>query len=373
MGLFNKGKGERPDDSSKDAEKEAKKAARAEKRSERRAEKRSEKAEKKAEKRAEKAEGKADKAAAKKAAKASSGQTPKGGVKKSEALTKRGAAALARRSFSMTVGGLEEALLKEFPAADAEQWDRTGLTVGERALPVTKVAVALDPTVRAIEEAAAAGANVLLTHHPAFLDAPDAFAPEPSVALSPGAGVWAAVRNQVALMDFHTALDVSPAAARVLPGMLGLRFTGRFAEPAEGSRRKGYGQVCDVPESDGAPETLARLAARCTAVFGRAPRVWGKPDAPVKRAVTTTGSAGATARAALAAGADVIICGELKYHDALELSQAGLAVIELGHDGSELPLVAVLAEACARVGVPDDRIVLLDQTENWCYPEAVRV
>ena len=193
-----------------------------------------------------------------------------------EALSKRGESHLAPRTFNMTIGGLEKALLKEFPAEDAEKWDRTGLLVGERSLPVTRVAVALDATPGAVAAAAEAGANVLLTHHPAFLEAPDGFAPEASALESPGAVVWAAIRNQVALMDFHTALDVSPAAARVLPGMLGLKFTLRFAEPLEGSRRKGYGQICEVPDNDGEPEALARLAARCMAVFGRAPRVWGR-------------------------------------------------------------------------------------------------
>ena len=174
-------------------------------------------------------------------------------------------------------------------------------------------------------------------------------------------------------MDFHTALDVSPAAARVLPGMLSLKFTGRFAEPLEGGRRKGYGQICEVPENDGEPETLGRLAARCTAVFGRAPRVWGDAEAPVRRVVTATGSAGSLADALVACGADAVICGEMKYHTALELAAAGVAVIELGHDVSELPLVAVLVEGLSRAGVPDDAITVIDQSGNWWYPEAVRV
>ncbi|MCI8425015.1 MAG: Nif3-like dinuclear metal center hexameric protein [Adlercreutzia sp.] len=300
------------------------------------------------------------------------GRSEKAAPKK-DALSKRGEAHLAPRPATLTIGDLERALLKAFPAEDAESWDRTGLLVGERSLEVTRVAVALDATPASIAEAAQAGANVLLTHHPAYLAAPDAFAPEPSAALSPGANVWAAIRNRVALMDFHTALDVSPAAARVLPGMLGLKFTGKFAEPLASTRRKGYGQLCEVPDNDGAPETLARLAARCTAVFGRAPRVWGDGEREVRRAVTATGSAGPTGRAALAAGADVLICGEVKYHEALDLSLAGLSVIELGHDASELPLVAVLAEAAAAAGVPGDDIIVLDQSENWWYPEAVRV
>ena len=50
-----------------------------------------------------------------------------------------------------------------------------------------------------------------------------------------------------------------------------------------------------------------------------------------------------------------------------------MAVIELGHDVSELPLAAVLAEALARVGVPAEAVTLVDQSENWWTPEAVRV
>lgn len=294
-------------------------------------------------------------------------------TKEPTALSRRGVQALSKKGPSFSVGTLEAALLKEFPAVDAEEWDRTGLTVGERALAVTKVAVALDPTVSAIREAARQGANVLVTHHPPYLKAPETFEPAPSVAAVSGAGVWAAIQNRVALMNFHTALDVSPQAARMLPGMLGLAFKGQVIEPILTSKRKGYGQVCSVPEAEGAPVTLERLASRCTAVFGRAPRVWGDPAKPVKTAVTATGSAATVGRACLAQGIDCLICGEIKYHEALDLSGARLAVIELGHDVSELPLTAVLADALSRVGIEKDRILMIDQTENWWYPEATRV
>lgn len=289
-----------------------------------------------------------------------------------EALSRRGESALTTRQRSFTVGELEEALLREFPACDAESWDRTGLLVGERALPVTRVAVALDPTVGAIREASGAGAEVLLTHHPAYLEAPASFAPETSPTLSEGAAVWAAIAGRVALMDFHTALDVSPRAARVLPGMMGLLFKGAFVLPAEAAG-KGYGQLCETVGDDGSPQTLGRLAARCTSVFGRQPRVWGAFDTPVRKVVTTTGSCGGVGRASVHAGADCLICGEVKYHEALELSAAGLCVIELGHDVSELPLVAILVDALVRVGFPKEGIIVLDQSGNWAYPEAVRL
>ena len=288
------------------------------------------------------------------------------------ALSKRGPSALSKQAPEWTVGSLEATLLKEFPAADAEEWDRTGITVGERAVPLTKVALALDPTVAAIEEAAARGANVLVTHHPLYLSAPDSFAPEKSVALSPGAGVWAAIRNGVAVMSFHTALDVSPRAARVLPGMLGLDFKGTVVEPVGPSKRKGYGPLSSV-RTEGEPVKLGELAARCTAVFGKQPRVWGDFEKPTRQVVTATGALGPVGRAALAAGADCVICGEVKYHEALDLSQAGMAVIELGHDVSELPLVALLTQTVLKAGVPEERVIVVDQADNWQYPEAIRL
>ena len=169
-------------------------------------------------------------------------------------------------------------------------------------------------------------------------------------------------------MNFHTALDVSARAQRMLPGMLGLSLRG-VVEPKAGCSEKGYGQLCAAAEK----MTLGQLAARCTSVFGRAPRVWGSFDRAVASIVTCTGSAGPTGRAALVAGADVLIAGEVKYHDALDLSQAGMAVIDLGHDTSELPFCGVLAASVRDAGVPDELVAVVSQRNRWSYPEAVRV
>ncbi len=288
-----------------------------------------------------------------------------------DALAKRSSGTLSKQGSQLTVGGLERALSALYPPQDAEEWDRTGLLVGDPAVPVRGVAVALDPTVEAVRAAAKAECNVLLTHHPAFLEPIDSFHPADSVAQDAGALVWAAIREGVALMNFHTALDVSADAQRMLPGMLSLRFV-HVLEPLAGDPAKGYGQVCAVGESDGAL-TLAQLAARCTSVFGRQPRVWGDFSRPLSRIVTTTGSAGGLGRTCLSQRVDCLVAGEVKYHEALALAEAGLAIIDLGHDVSELPFAAVLAAACRRVGVAEDDIKVLDQSDNWTLPESMRM
>ena len=51
---------------------------------------------------------------------------------------------LSKRAGVTTVGALERALLKRFPAATAEAWDRTGLLVGDPADSLRGVAAQLD-------------------------------------------------------------------------------------------------------------------------------------------------------------------------------------------------------------------------------------
>ncbi len=292
---------------------------------------------------------------------------------KSKELSKRDKKELDKQKRRFSVAQLESALLKKFPADDAEDWDVMGLVVGEGALIVNRVAIALDPTVDAIRKAANAGANVLVTHHPPFLSGPMKFAPADSVACNEGAGVWAAIQNRVALMNFHTALDVSEDAQSIIPKMLGLSMTGKLLECIPSSKKKGYGRICEVEKGKSSATTLGQLSARCLSVFGRAPRVWGDMGHGVSNVACVLGSAKGVAGRVLECGIDCLICGELGYHDSLNLSQAGVDIIELGHDTSELPLTAVIAKALADIRFPVDEIVMIDQAHNWSYPEAIRL
>ena len=58
---------------------------------------------------------------------------------------------------------------KRFPPDLAEEWDAPGLAVGNPSSPVKHVHFAVDPTLEVIREAIAAGADMLITHHPLML------------------------------------------------------------------------------------------------------------------------------------------------------------------------------------------------------------
>ncbi len=273
-------------------------------------------------------------------------------------------------NVQMSIAELEHELFRMFPADTAEDWDLNGLRVGNPAEQVKGIAIALDPTVEAIKTAHKSGANVLLTHHPAFLEAPTKIVPESAIgAMGAQTVVWQAVHDDVSLINFHTPLDVSEKASEVLPGMLHLNFQ-NVVEPIN-SDGLGYGQLCTLRKMD-EPMNLGQLAARCVSVFEKQPRVWGDMSAPITNVVTATGSAGDLLEKSVERGYDCIICGEVHYHDALAASNAGLSIIEIGHDTSEIPLCAVLVAAVESLGFKENSLRYVNQAFNWTVPETVR-
>lgn len=230
---------------------------------------------------------------------------------------------------------------------------------------ISKIAVALDATVPAINFAADNKCNVLITHHPAFLEAPDK--------IIDGTNVYEAARNKIALMNFHTALDVHVKGSSLLPKLLNLKM-GNVLCPTDGKSQKkseyGFGRVCQ-PKGVHRNSTLLELSKMCAEVFGRKPRVWGNSNQKLNNIVTTTGSAGKLSdpegvlQAVIDNNIDCIVCGEIGYHDALELKNLGISVIELGHDVSELPLTDAIICELVNIGIRKNDIIQIEQDDNW--------
>ena len=125
------------------------------------------------------------------------------------------------------------------------------------------------------------------------------------------------------------------------------------------------GRLCELPS----PETLGSLASRCGSVLGVTARVWGDPEREVRLVAVGNGSAGSLIARAISLGADVLLAGEVRYHDARAAQEAGLAVIEAGHDATEWPLVGVLASAARDVLPTTVAVAGEDRIISWWTTE----
>jgi dinuclear metal center YbgI/SA1388 family protein len=122
----------------------------------------------------------------------------------------------------------------------------------------------------------------------------------------------------------EVAYDLIPLANQ-LPGV-GLGRVGRLAEPL----------------------TLTAFADQAKAALGcQSVRLVGSPEEVVSKVAVCGGSGAGLIQEAKRHGADVLVTGDIKYHDARQAEELGLALIDAGHFATERLAAEALA---ARLG-----------------------
>jgi dinuclear metal center YbgI/SA1388 family protein len=146
-----------------------------------------------------------------------------------------------------------------FPPKWAESWDAVGLVCGDPAATVNRVHLAVDCVPETVAEAAARGAQLLLTHHPLLLGGVTTVAAD----TPKGALVTALLRSETALFVAHTNADVArPGISDALAECLELTDVDALTEAA-GDRL--YKLIVFVPSA----ETDAMIDALSAAGAGR--------------------------------------------------------------------------------------------------------
>jgi len=246
---------------------------------------------------------------------------------------------------------LIEIIEKTAPLPLMAEWDHSGVQVASARRDIRHLAVCLDPAPEQLRAAAEIGADMVLTHHPLSMR------PEWTGTLN---GYTDALRilysRDMPLYASHTSLDANPFGPSAwLPDELGLtgrillEKTGMFTL-SDGTRAEGgFGCVGDLPSDMPLPALCAKIRSLLPVerMCGVA-RLIGDPSRPVRRVAVCTGSGSSLAEEAAAAGADLYITGDMKYHDALTLHSrhdirspnfCPMAILDVGHFSLEEEMI----------------------------------
>ena len=211
------------------------------------------------------------------------------------------------------------------PTEFAEEWDNIGLLAGRRDKEVRTVYIALDATDAVIEEAVRLGADLLLTHHPLIFKKMSRVNTDDFI----GRRVCELIRNDISYYAMHTNFDVM----------------GMADAAADDISKEGCGRVGELKDSMRV-EALAGLVKEKFHVPNV--RVFGDLDSPVRTVAVMPGSGGGFIQDALAAGADVMITGDVGHHEGIDAVAQGLAVIDAGHYGIEKLFISYMEEFMKR-------------------------
>jgi dinuclear metal center YbgI/SA1388 family protein len=211
---------------------------------------------------------------------------------------------------------------------------------------VAKVAAAVDFSLRTVEGAIAAGANLLIVHHGMF------WSGATPIRGTSYRRLKRLVEHDVAVYASHLPLDRHPALGNnaLLARALGLQPSREFARYKTVAVGVSGESDVETAELIDRARIFAQREGGTVVVAGGA-----APDRRTRRWALCTGAGASsdTVREAIELGADTLIVGEGPHHTAVDADEAGLVVIYAGHYATETLGVRALAQHVAeRFGVP---------------------
>ena len=239
---------------------------------------------------------------------------------------------------SVKIYQVVDALEHYAPLPLQEGYDNAGLQVGlTEAVEVSGALLCLDVTEAVVDEAIRKGCNLIVSHHPLIFRKLARISDENYVQRT----VRKAIKNDITIVSMHTNMDAAKGGVNFkIAEKLGLRNLRFFGGEKEIDGVKGgegvIGEITDETDTlhaDGiaADDLVLMLRERFQAECVQCNQLLRRPI----RKVALCGGAGSfLLDAAIAAGADAFITGEMPYHEFFGHEQE-IQICVIGHYQSE--------------------------------------
>lgn len=186
---------------------------------------------------------------------------------------------------------------------------------------VEKIATGVTASLAFLEAALEWGADAVLVHHGYFWKNE-----APQITGRKYRRLKTLLANDLNLFAYHLPLDSHPELGN--NAQLGAKF-GWIGEQRFGEQDLGW--MATLPM----PITLAHFTAEVEQTLGRTPLVLGDPDWQIRRVAWCTGAAQGFFDAAIDAGADVFLTGEISEQTTHTAAESGVAFLAAGHHATE--------------------------------------
>ena len=223
-----------------------------------------------------------------------------------------------------------QALCRIAPPELQMDFDNSGCQLGRMGREVHRVLLALDATDEVVEEAAACGAELIITHHPLLFSPLSAICDSEPVQRR----VLTLIEHGIALISMHTNLDIAEGGVNdVLIRLLG-------AEPEGVLDSDGCGRIGTLSET----MELKEFLTRCRDTLRVNGLRYCDAGKDVRKIAVMGGSGGGSVEAAAGKGCDTYVTADVKYHQFQRALELGLNLIDADHFCTENPVIPVLAD-----------------------------
>ena len=208
-----------------------------------------------------------------------------------------------------------------------EDFDNVGLMVGDKNKEVKKVLLALDCTLKVIEEAKKENVELIITHHPLIFKRPSSITTD----TLQGKKIIELIKNDISLYSSHTNLDsVENGLNDTIVSILGFDNF-KILDKNKRDDKAGLGRIVSLNESIQLEDLISKIKKSLNINNLRV--VKGKDK--VNKIAIINGSGQDFIGKAVALGADCIITGDTTYHFASDYKEMEISILDVGHFASE--------------------------------------
>lgn len=223
----------------------------------------------------------------------------------------------------MKLSEIAKLIEAEFPQSDAYEWDNVGILFGSKNKEVKKALLSLDVNLAVIKEAIENKVDLIISHHPILFGGIKKINDD---SLN-GQILLALAENNIAVYSAHTNCDVGKNGINArLAEIFNLADVSCLEET-------GLGRIGNLEKELSLSDFAELVKSKLNTPFLR---IAGDTDKPIKTVAIGSGACADSIPVAIAKGADVMITADMKYHDMINFSETGIAVIDAGHYPTEI-------------------------------------
>ncbi|WP_300276091.1 Nif3-like dinuclear metal center hexameric protein [Peptacetobacter sp.] len=222
----------------------------------------------------------------------------------------------------------------KYPLNLAYEWDNVGLIVGDLSSDIKKIMTVLEANESVVDEAIDKNVNLIVTHHP-FI-----FGKIKKITTDDYKGklIHKLIKNNISIYSMHTNFDIAfDGLNDYFMKIMEIKNTkvldkiDSYQDYCDGETY-GLGRIGELEESIKLKDLCNKIKKILKA---DSLRVVGDLEKEISKVAVVTGSGSEFAKLALNEGADVILTGDVKYHDAQDVLDMGMNLVDCGHFDSE--------------------------------------
>src|SRR5574344_866678 len=211
-----------------------------------------------------------------------------------------------------------------------EDYDNSGLQVGDTTQELSGILICLDPTSAVLDEAIRKKANLVISHHPLIFKQPlKQIVPQDKT----GGLIFKAIENHICVYAMHTNLDKAEfGVSYKLAQKLALMHLSILEQEEVDGAIVGLGYYGDLKQPCSFDQFMDEVKQKLNL---QSFKYQQKQNDLVRRVAVCGGSGASLIEKAYNCNSDVYITADLKYHEYMDLNYP-LNILDIGHFESEV-------------------------------------